>query len=121
VRSDGGSSAILPDRVASATRRWAACAAVVSLTGCSNTLYAVRVTQASAELARAEQLDAAVKAPYEYHYALEHLRKARTEAAEADYGDAALLAETAYHYAGRAIQLAQRVQPALTPGNGDSR
>jgi hypothetical protein len=83
-------------------------------------VYAVRVTQASAELARAEQLDAAVNAPYEYHYAQEHLRKARTEAAEADYGDAALLAETAYHYAGRAIQLAQRVQPAVTPDKEES-
>ena len=56
--------------------------------GCGNALYAVRVTQASAELQRAEQLDAARRAPYEYFYALEHLKKARSEAVEADYGDA---------------------------------
>lgn len=89
--------------------------AAVNLLGCGNVLYAVRVTQATDELARAEQLDAATKAPYEYYYALEHLGKARSEAAEADYADAAALAETAYHFAGRAIQRAQRVEPVVTP------
>lgn len=86
---------------------------VVCLTGCGNALYAVRITQASAELARAEQLDAAHRAPYEYHYALEHLRKARGEAVEADYADAAALAEIAYDFASRAIQVAQRVEPLM--------
>jgi len=89
--------------------------ALISLlvgTGCGNALYAVRVTQASVELQRAEQLDAAHRAPYEYFFALEHLKKARTEAVEADYADAAALAETAYHYAQRAIQVAERVEPA---------
>jgi Domain of unknown function (DUF4398) len=104
-------------------RRWASVvlgSALVSPLGCGNALYAVRVTQASAELERAEQLDAAHRAPYEYFYALEHLKKARSEAVEADYADAAALAETAYHYAERAIQLAGRVAPAVTvpePGN----
>ncbi len=88
--------------------------------GCGNALYAVRVTQASDELARAEQLDAARKAPYEYYYALEHLRKARTEAVEADFGDATALAAIAYDYASRAIQLAQRVEPAPAPEALDS-
>jgi hypothetical protein len=92
-------------------RAWGT-AAALSLLGCGNALYAVRVTRASEELARAEQLDAARKAPYEYYYALEHLRKARTEAAEADYGDAIALAIAAYDYASRAIQVAQRVEPA---------
>jgi hypothetical protein len=90
-------------------------AGAVSLTGCGNALYVTRVARASDELTRAEQLDAASKAPYEYHYALEHLRKARSEAGEADYADAAALAETAYRHAARAIQRAQRVEPIVTP------
>jgi hypothetical protein len=75
-------------------------------------LYAVRVTQATAELQRAEQLDAARRAPYEYFYALEHLKKARSEAVEADFGDAAALAELAYRHAERAVQVAGRVPVA---------
>jgi hypothetical protein len=90
-------------------------ALIASAIGCGNGLYAVRVTQATTELERAEQLDAARLAPYEYYYALEHLRKARTEAGEADYGDAIELAEIAYQYANRAILVAQRVAPASVP------
>jgi hypothetical protein len=82
------------------------------LVGCGNAIYAVRITQASDELARAEQLGAARRAPYEYQFALEHFEKARTEALEADYGDAIALAEVAHEYARRAIQLAQRVERA---------
>ena len=86
--------------------------------GCGNALYAARATQASEELARAEQLDAAARAPYEYHYALEHLRKARTEALEADYSSAISLAELAFDYATRAIQRAQRVAPSVVAPGG---
>jgi uncharacterized protein DUF4398 len=86
-----------------------------ALAGCGPSLYAVRIAQASDELARAEQLDAARKAPYEYHFALEHLRKARTEAAEADFGDALQLASQARQYASRAVQVAQRVEPVMLP------
>jgi hypothetical protein len=95
-------------------RRWLrylGCVGTLSVSGCGNTLYAMSVTRASDELARAEQLEAAEKAPYEYYYALEHLRKARSEAARADYGDALVLAEAAYEHARRAIQVAQRVAP----------
>jgi hypothetical protein len=85
--------------------------------GCGNALYAARANQASEELARAEQLDALARAPYEYHYALEHLRKARTEALEADYSAAISLAEVAFDYASRAVQQAQRVEPSgMVPG-----
>jgi hypothetical protein len=80
------------------------------LVGCGNAIYAVRITQASDELARAEQLGAARRAPYEYQFALEHFEKARSEALEADYGDAISLAEVAHEYARRAVQLAQRVE-----------
>ena len=86
--------------------------------GCGNALYAARITQASTELARAEQLDAAARAPYEYNYALEHLRKARTEALEADYSAAISLAEVAFDYASRAVQQAQRVAPNVTAPRG---
>lgn len=82
---------------------------------CGNTLYALRVARASDALARAEQLEAATRAPYEYNFALEHLKKARSEAAEADFGDAERLAAVALDYANRAVQLAQRVEP-VAPG-----
>jgi hypothetical protein len=78
--------------------------------GCGGVSFSVRLARASDALMRAEQLGAEARAPYEYHYALEHLRKAREEAARADYGDAERLADTAYTYANRAVQLAQRVE-----------
>jgi hypothetical protein len=79
--------------------------------GCGGVVYAVHVARASDALARAEQLEAATRAPYEYHFALEHLKKARSEAAAADFGDADRLAAVAFDYANRAVQLAQRVEP----------
>ena len=82
------------------------------LAGCGSTLYAIRIQTASDELARAEQLGAARRAPYEYQFALEHLEKARSEALEAAYGDAIQLAEVAREYARRAVLLAQRVEHA---------
>src|SRR6186713_2076241 len=93
-------------------------AGCLSWTGCGNAIYAVRIARAADELARAEQLDAAARAPYEYHYALEHLRKARTEALEADYSSAISLAEVAFDYASRAIQRAQRVAPSVVAPSG---
>jgi hypothetical protein len=91
--------------------RLVAVVAGVSVCGCGGVLYSVRLAQASDALMRAEQLGASARAPYEYNYALEHLRKAREEAARADYGDAERLADRAYDYANRAVQLAQRVEP----------
>ena len=88
--------------------------------GCGNTFYALRVTRASDALARAEQLDAATRAPYEYHFALEHLKKARSEAASADFGDAERLASVALEYANRAVQLAQRVEPVVPVAPADA-
>jgi hypothetical protein len=85
----------------------------LGLSACGGAVYAARITRASDELARAEQLDAARRAPYEYHYALEHLRQARVEAQQADFGDAVRLAEIAREYASRAVQVAQRVEPLV--------
>jgi hypothetical protein len=103
-----------------ALRRFGLVAGLASVLGCGNALYAARVTQASDEVARAEQLGAATRAPYEYYYALEHLRKARTEALEADYGAAISLAEAAYDYASRAVQVAQRMDPVVPGQRRDS-
>lgn len=91
-------------------------ALVPLLFGCGSAVYAVRATRASDELARAEQLGAARRAPYEYQFALEHFEKARSEALEADYGAAIRLAEVAREYAHRAVLLAQRVERA-DPGS----
>lgn len=85
--------------------------AVMVTAGCGGVSYSLRIVQASDALARAEQLGAAARAPYEYHYALEHLRKAREQAARSEYGMAEHLADTANTYANRAVQLAQRVEP----------
>lgn len=87
---------------------------MASAAGCGGVPYTLRVVQASDALTRAEQLGAAARAPYEYHFALEHLRKAREQAARSEYGNAGRLADTAYEYANRAVQLAQRVEP-VTP------
>jgi len=86
----------------------------LALMGCGGPVYAIRAAHAATELARAEQLDAARRAPYEYYFALEHLEKAREEAARADYGDAIALAGVAFDYANRALQVAQRVTPTNT-------
>lgn len=126
-----GASASLPDRhgtlrpvfdAPSSVRGglcWALWAALVVLgtAGCGGVSYSLRIVQASDALARAEQLGAAVRAPYEYHYALEHLRKAREQASRSEYGTAERLADTAHTYANRAVQLAQRVEPVAPRGS----
>lgn len=97
-----------PDR--RAWTPWLVLAALGAL-GCGGINYSLRLVQASDALARAEQLGAAARAPYEYHYALEHLRKAREQAGRSEYGAAGRLADTAHRYANLAVQLAQRVEP----------
>lgn len=86
-------------------------ALLLAAAGCGHPMYIARVAQASAELTRAEQLDAAEKAPYEYYYALEHLREARSIGLEADYAEAIGLAQVAFDYASRAVEVSQRVGP----------
>jgi hypothetical protein len=78
------------------------------VSGCGNAIYIAKLSQASEEVSRAEERGAAQKAPYEYYYAVEHLKKAKQEATEADYGAAATLAEIAYHHAARALQVVER-------------
>lgn len=85
----------------------ATCAAGALLAGCGGALYAVQVGSAASKVEQAKQLGAEELAPYEYHFASEHLQKARSEAAEGDYSDAISLAEIAEEHADKAIQLAR--------------
>ena len=74
------------------------------VSGCGNSLYALRANAASAKLEEAREAGAEQLAPYQYTLAKEHLTQARVEAAEADYGDAYDLANAAADYADQAIE-----------------
>jgi len=87
------------------------CVSIASLTGCGNSLYALRANAASVKLEEAREAGAQQRAPYEYTLAEEHLNKAMSEAAEADYGDAFNLANAAYDYADQAVQRCEQAQP----------
>lgn len=52
----------------------------------------------------ATRLGADQSAPYEFYYALEHLKKARSEALEGDYGAAVRLSKIAQNSARRSIR-----------------
>jgi len=86
---------------------------VACMTGCGNSLYALRANQAASKLEEARSAGAEQRAPYEYTLAKEHLDKAMSEAAEADYGDAYSLADSAYEYADQAVE--RCVQNAAAP------
>lgn len=87
------------------------CVSIASITGCGNSLYALRANAASVKLEEAREAGAQQRAPYEYTLAEEHLNKAMSEAAEADYGDAFNLANDAYDYADKAVQRCEQAQP----------
>lgn len=76
--------------------------------GCGNFFYAIYVGGATAKLETAQALGAEKYAPYEFHYAKEHLQKAMEEAASADYGDAIDFADEAEKYAEKAIVLSKQ-------------
>ena len=94
-------------------RRWVVacllllCASGLVL-GCGPTFYTVHILPAARAVEEAREADAAEHAPYEYHYADAHLRKAREEAAEASYQDAIRYAEQAEEYGTKARDLARR-------------
>ena len=83
------------------------------VSGCGNTLYAIRAHSAASKLAQARALGAERYAPYQYFYAQEHFHKAQTEAAEADYSDAIDLAETSEEFADKAARLAREAHPGV--------
>jgi hypothetical protein len=70
--------------------------------------YVVNFVPATRAVEQAREAGAAEHAPYEYHYANEHLRKAREEAAEAAYEDAVRYADVAEEYGVKARDLARR-------------
>jgi hypothetical protein len=79
----------------------------VPLSGCGSVYYTVSVNAAQTRLEQAKQMGAETQTPFEYYYAVEHLRQAQAEAAEASYSDAATYAETAEVYAQKAIDIIQ--------------
>jgi hypothetical protein len=86
--------------------------ALVSLTGCGGTLYAINASSANSRLEEAKEVGADELAPYEYYYAKAHLDQAQIEASEAMYSDAILYAETAEEYADKAIELSKAARAA---------
>jgi hypothetical protein len=93
--------------------RFGGLAAVATLTvaipslGCGGALYSVQMNGIASKVAQAKELGAEKLAPYEYHYANEHLQKAMSEASEGDYSDAIEFAEVAEEFANKAIQLSK--------------
>ena len=85
---------------------------VVCLSGagysCGPALYSHHVLRASANLAQADEAAAAEEAPYEFHYADEHLKQARREVGYSDYQAAVKCARIATEYAEKAIEIANR-------------
>ena len=81
---------------------------LVGTSGCGGFFYAIYAGGASSKLEAAQQLGAEKYAPYEYHYAKEHLLKAMEEASSADYGDAIDLAQEAEKSAEKAILLSKQ-------------
>jgi hypothetical protein len=88
--------------------RWAVLVSVVSVSGCGPTLYSVNVHKAHKQVESARHAHAAEHAPYEWHFALEHLEKAREEAGHASYQSAIEYARVAREYGEKARDLARR-------------
>lgn len=76
--------------------------------GCGPVVYSVAVAGAAQAVEEARQAGATQHASYEYHYALEHLNKAREFANEAEYQNASDMANVAEEYGNRARDLARR-------------
>ena len=91
-----------------AVRSLALIAALLCASGCGPVLYMVNLSSAQHAVEEARQENAARLAPYEFHYAAEHLRKAEEFAATAEYQDALDMARVAEEYGDRARDLARR-------------
>jgi len=70
--------------------------------------YVVEINGAAEAVESARQVNASRYAPYEYHYAMEHLGQARQFAAEAEYQAAMDMAGVAEEYGNRARDIARR-------------
>jgi hypothetical protein len=81
---------------------------VVSISGCGPTIYSANAHKASKAVESARHAHAAEHAPFEYHFAVEHLDKAREEAGHAGYQSAIEYARVAREYGEKARELARR-------------
>jgi hypothetical protein len=79
----------------------------VAASGCGPVMYMVNLSGAQHAVEEARQAGAPQRATYEYHYALEHLRKAQEFAGTAEYQDAVDMALVAEDYGNRARDLAR--------------
>lgn len=105
IVTDPGSS---PRSAAEAVRRPLVGAllvvSLVLLSGCGNTLYLVRVSEAEEEFKEAEELGAEKYAPFEYYSAKERLKEAKVQAAQAEYGNASTLSLESTDYSREAAE-----------------
>ena len=83
---------------------------LVAPTGCGPIAYTVAITGASQAVEEARQAGANASAQYEYHFAMEHLQKAREFANEAEYQNAMDMATEAEEMGNRARDIARRRQ-----------
>ncbi len=79
----------------------------VTASGCGPVLYMVNLSGAQHAVEEARQAGGPQRAAYEYHYAVEHLRKAREFAGTAEYQDAMDMASVAEDYGNRARDIAR--------------
>jgi hypothetical protein len=77
--------------------------------GCGNSVYLVRVSQAEEAFEEAKSLGAEESAPYEYYSAKLRIEEARRQAAQAEYGNAAHLSREARGYSVLAIERTKKV------------
>ena len=80
---------------------------VATAAGCGPVLYAVNLSGAQQAVEAARVAGAPASATYEYHFALEHLRKAQEFAGTAEYQDAIDMASVAEEYGNRARDIAR--------------
>lgn len=83
-------------------------ASVVLTSGCGPTIYATNVHKAAKAVEAARHAQAPEHAPFEYHFAVEHLEKAREEAGHASYQSAIEYARVAREFGQKARDLARR-------------
>ena len=79
----------------------------LSAVGCGPVLYMVNLSGAQHAVEEARQSGAPAHATYEYHFAVEHLRKAQEFASSAEYQDAMDMAGVAEEYGNRARDIAR--------------
>ncbi len=85
-----------------------AAAVTVGASGCGAIGYSAAILDAHEAVAEAREADAHIHAPFEYHYAREHIHKAREEAGYGDYQIAMELARDAAEYGTKARDLSRR-------------